>query len=271
MNRIIWIVLLIVLVFAACKNGVQPDLLTFLGITETDENGDIIGNFDRDDWVYADIFFQNAVQINPHTEIRFSASAIGEEVTQVLHFKNYIQNTLTLTFSDLEPPFSADKAGFTLIPGGTDSVTVEFTLPDTVETPFDTLFTIFCSSNESVDFELRGVWIKPPDVPPDTTAVGVELVERVPLNYAFPAAYPNPASDSTWFRFSLPERTPVSLQIINNRNETAKVLVSGLYEAGSHGVKWDLKDESQVRVPSGIYRAAIQAGTFTAYGDIRVE
>ena len=253
--------------YTGCEKSTAPevDSLKFSGITETDENGTLIGNFDRDDWSFPNIFFNNAIQINPHTSIGFVATQINQQITIHIKFKNFSSDIFQLSFSQPGPPFYLDKSELLLVAGSVDSITASFILPDTSNVIIEDILSIQAQSKEKIDFTLKGIWENPNEV------VGVEIVSPV-IKYSFLPAYPNPAQDSITFRFvNIVQVAYVNLNIIDINESVIKKLVDKIYSVGDYTVKWDLKNDNDVRVDAGLYRARIYIDDFISHGDIMIE
>ncbi|MBN1543464.1 VCBS repeat-containing protein [candidate division KSB1 bacterium] len=69
--------------------------------------------------------------------------------------------------------------------------------------------------------------------------------------------YPNPFNPTTTLRFSVPERSTVSLRIFSVRGVQVRTLISGRLEPGNHSVLWDAHDDAGMPVPSGLYCAVL--------------
>jgi flagellar hook assembly protein FlgD len=52
----------------------------------------------------------------------------------------------------------------------------------------------------------------------------------------------------------------VTLKIYNSVGQLVRTLVSGDYEAGTHKVIWDARNDSGVQMTSGVYLAVFKAG-----------
>jgi hypothetical protein len=100
-----------------------------------------------------------------------------------------------------------------------------------------------------------------------TDAVRVEVVstgtvsERSGLftTYFLSQNYPNPFNPSTTIRYVLPQKSRVTLSVINTLGQEVANLVNGEYEAGFHETTFDASGLS-----SGVYFYRIQAGEFVA-------
>lgn len=64
---------------------------------------------------------------------------------------------------------------------------------------------------------------------------------------------PNPFSDGTRITISVSEKTNLILTVCNINGQIIRVLASGDFSDGNHTIKWDGKDESGRKAPSGIY------------------
>ena len=68
--------------------------------------------------------------------------------------------------------------------------------------------------------------------------------------------YPNPFGDQTIVRFSLSDRTHVSLRVINMLGQHVATLANGRFEPGWHEVNFDATG-----LPRGVYFVQIDAGS----------
>ena len=62
---------------------------------------------------------------------------------------------------------------------------------------------------------------------------------------------PNPFNPATEIRFDLAERGSIRLEVYNVTGRRVRTLVKGTWNAGSHAVVWDGRDDSGRRVPAG--------------------
>lgn len=257
--------ILILFTIISCESTTEPvnNDGSFTGITETDEYGDLIGNFDFDDWTLPNRFFGNKVEIKPNTNIRFSINYIGGEGISYIKFENFYTREYKLDFSEPSSPFSINRSSLDLPPFGRDSLRVSFILPDTTTPSFVDSLVITNQYNETVGIRLSGSW----DDPNDNLIPGPGLN----ITYTFLPAYPNPATDSTILSFTNIELDTVNLMIIDKDENIVKILINSQPKsAGYYQVLWDLLDESGIRVVPAIYRAVLDIGTFHSHGDILV-
>jgi hypothetical protein len=84
-----------------------------------------------------------------------------------------------------------------------------------------------------------------------------------PLTYALTQNYPNPFNPSTTINFQLPKDEFVELKIYNRIGQEVRTLVNSGYQAGSHKVVWDGKNNRGRSVASGMYIYKIKAGKYT--------
>jgi hypothetical protein len=69
--------------------------------------------------------------------------------------------------------------------------------------------------------------------------------------------YPNPFNPSTTFRFDLPQRTNVTLQIFDLEGRSVATIIDGMMESGPQEVQFDASG-----LASGIYLYTLRTGTF---------
>ena len=78
-----------------------------------------------------------------------------------------------------------------------------------------------------------------------------------PNDYDLSQNHPNPFNSKTGIKFTIPQRTYVSLIIYNLLGNEIDILVNEEKAAGIYNINWDAKD-----LPSGIYLYRIEAGEF---------
>lgn len=78
-------------------------------------------------------------------------------------------------------------------------------------------------------------------------------VEALPKKFALHQNYPNPFNPSTTISFDLPRDMDVTLKIYNVLGEEVRTLTTDFYQAGTHQVVWDGKDNFGNALSSGLY------------------
>jgi len=86
--------------------------------------------------------------------------------------------------------------------------------------------------------------------------------ERVVGGYELVQNYPNPFNPTTHIDFNLPVRGLVRLCVFNTSGQRIAVLADQEFDAGSHSVIWNAKNNYGIPVPSGIYYASMECGSF---------
>ena len=82
--------------------------------------------------------------------------------------------------------------------------------------------------------------------------VGTDL--SIPLRFELAQNFPNPFDPITTIRFGLPEKSPVSLVVYSvTGREIVRLLADTERRAGYHTVVWDGRDNSGLRVATGVY------------------
>ena len=71
--------------------------------------------------------------------------------------------------------------------------------------------------------------------------------------------YPNPFNPTTWFRFTIPVTSQVTLTIIDQLGRTVATVVNREYRPGSYESAWDAEG-----VSGGVYFYSLRAGSYTA-------
>ncbi|MGQ0720724.1 MAG: FlgD immunoglobulin-like domain containing protein [Candidatus Eiseniibacteriota bacterium] len=90
------------------------------------------------------------------------------------------------------------------------------------------------------------------DAPPPAVAL--------PSSFALHAPRPNPTSQGTMIRFDLPRPEHVRLVVYDVAGRVVRTLVDRPEEAGFRTVIWDGRDGAGLRVGSGVYFYALEAG-----------
>ena len=88
------------------------------------------------------------------------------------------------------------------------------------------------------------------------TAVGSSPSE-VPSDYFITKNYPNPFNAATTIEYSLPEASPVRIDIYDELGRQVRSLTESNQSAGMHRITWNAADYA-----SGMYFYNIQAGKF---------
>ena len=86
---------------------------------------------------------------------------------------------------------------------------------------------------------------------------GTKSIHYIPTPDVFSvsAAYPNPFNPSTTIEFTLPQDSPVALEVYNFKGQLVTTLIDQKIHAGYHHIVWDAKD-----LGSGIYFIKLVAG-----------
>ncbi|MGE5365164.1 MAG: T9SS type A sorting domain-containing protein [Bacteroidota bacterium] len=87
----------------------------------------------------------------------------------------------------------------------------------------------------------------------------VEVANNIVEKFELAQNYPNPFNPSTKIKFSLPEKSAVSLRVFNSLGQEVSTLVNGEMEAGTHEASFNASG-----LPSGIYVCKISAGKYSA-------
>lgn len=73
--------------------------------------------------------------------------------------------------------------------------------------------------------------------------------------------YPNPFNPETTVEYTLPQRGDVQVAVYNLLGQQVRMLASGIQESGRYQVRWDGRDGTGQKAPSGIYLLRIQSGS----------
>jgi hypothetical protein len=94
---------------------------------------------------------------------------------------------------------------------------------------------------------------------PVQVSTTTDVEEQQPAEFALEQNYPNPFNPSTTIRYSLPQRSQVTLSVFNTLGQEVAILANGEQEAGYHEIHFDASNLAR-----GVYFYRIQAGDFVA-------
>lgn len=119
----------------------------------------------------------------------------------------------------------------------------------------DCMYTIFGNGDtndltESELWYLSGVTFQ-------VTSVDDQIAH--PSKFELEQNYPNPFNPATTIRFTIPEKSLVTLKVYDMLGREVSTLVNDVKNAGTHTVKFSAQD-----LPSGMYLYTITAGNYTA-------
>lgn len=110
----------------------------------------------------------------------------------------------------------------------------------------------YLAQTASVTVEAGGVTFLDRSLTPVSTEA--ELPERfVPSQTDLLQNYPNPFNPETMIRFDLPQRSHITVEVLDVLGRTVKVLVDGATDPGRHVVTWDGKNREGDNAASGVY------------------
>jgi parallel beta-helix repeat protein len=104
--------------------------------------------------------------------------------------------------------------------------------------------------------ETRGFTVQSPSA--------VSSRDLIPGRFGLAAPYPNPFNPAATVEFGLPVRAEVRLDVYDILGKRVRGLVRGTLPPGTHAVSWDGRDDSGVKMSSGLYFVRIKAGNFSA-------
>jgi hypothetical protein len=151
---------------------------------------------------------------------------------------------------------------------GSSSATPFFRMPVDIRIvggTHDTTLTVFPgASGETFMFDVSFL---PADVQidPDKWILRDVVTPDAVLPEAFALAqnYPNPFNPGTALSFSLPHRSDVALTVYDPLGREIALLIRGVFEAGTHSVRWEGTDAGGKRVATGTYFYRLTAGAYT--------
>ena len=239
------------------------DLNNFVGITETDEDGELIGNIDDDDWIIdtrENTQNSRSVIISSFTAIYSNGSPIINWVTQS-ESDNIGWNVYR---SDSNNFGQAQILNLNTIPGnGTTSEPYFYSFTDEYEVQENSTYWYWLESiSGSGETESFG--------PVSLTILDGEIPE-LPNQYQFGPAFPNP-TNVNWcdIPIAISENNIGYLIIISQNGD---ILHSNNFEQGTYTYDWDCTDEFGNDIESGqIYRFIFHVeDEVHSHGDVLVE
>ncbi len=87
-------------------------------------------------------------------------------------------------------------------------------------------------------------------------------INNFPKEFTVFQNYPNPFNPSTTIRFTIPERSTVTLEIYDGLGRLVKTLVNGTREAGKYSVTWNGRNSINKTAAAGIYLYRLKADDF---------
>lgn len=255
--KIVKLIILVVIlsVLFSCKTSTEPEK-TYHGITETDKSGRFTGNIDTSDWSaasYDNVYFAKNLWINPGKNIYMTAYELGLTEHEEIRIFNYGKSSVNINLS-IDDPFVCISQSTSIAKQTLGSIIVMYTPEDSLSHQ-DSLFINLSNS--------------------ETCAINVEVMYhgwiamlRPYSPHIFYPSYPNPTSGIITFSFYLKEPQSVTLNIKNESGTIIKNVLSVFnMRQGKHSVNWNLNEDG---IKPGIYRASLESGGLTTYGDIQV-
>ncbi|MCU7492316.1 MAG: T9SS type A sorting domain-containing protein [Ignavibacteria bacterium] len=95
-----------------------------------------------------------------------------------------------------------------------------------------------------------------------STVTAVQKKSIIADNYSLEQNYPNPFNPTTTIRYSIPERSVVTLKIYDMLGREVKTLISTEQNQGVYEVTWNGENNYGTKVSSGIYIYRVEAGRF---------
>jgi len=92
----------------------------------------------------------------------------------------------------------------------------------------------------------------------------ISITAPVPVHFELFPNYPNPFNNATVFKYQIPTKTHVVIEIFNLLGRKIKTIVDETKDAGFYTVSWDGFDNQGLPVVSGIYFYHMSANSFKA-------
>ena len=82
--------------------------------------------------------------------------------------------------------------------------------------------------------------------------------------------YPNPANGSTVIRYSLPEKSNITIQVFDILGREVVTLFDNIQSQGYHEVNWNFYQNENIPISSGLYFVKLNTADFTQTEKIMV-
>ncbi|MBN2543821.1 T9SS type A sorting domain-containing protein [bacterium] len=99
---------------------------------------------------------------------------------------------------------------------------------------------------------------------------GIDEPAEKPLTYSLGIPYPNPSNISTYIEYSIPEKTPVKMEIYNILGKKIVTLLDDVVTPGKHKTLWDGIDQNGKEIPSGIYFYRFETQKFKKFRKVLI-
>jgi hypothetical protein len=97
------------------------------------------------------------------------------------------------------------------------------------------------------------------NAPISVTLNGEGIVNSVKVTssegFSLDQSYPNPTQGNTWFTYSTPRETEISVKLVDMTGKLIRTLITGRVSDGLHTVNFDARD-----LPSGTYVYVLESG-----------
>ncbi|MBC8213370.1 MAG: tandem-95 repeat protein [Candidatus Marinimicrobia bacterium] len=96
------------------------------------------------------------------------------------------------------------------------------------------------------------------------------ITEPIPDEYSLISVYPNPANGSTVIRYSLPEKSNITIQVFDILGREVVTLFDNIQSQGYHEVNWNFYQNENIPISSGLYFVKLNTADFTQTEKIMV-
>ncbi len=133
----------------------------------------------------------------------------------------------------------------------------------TSDVPDTAFITISMIGPGGPDYHLGSVMVVD-DISYSLVATSVkERKDQRPVDFGL-QNHPNPFNPSTTISYTLPQSSPVRLQVFNLLGQPVRTLAEGEQAAGPHSVPWDGTDDQGRILSSGVYFYRLQSKNYSA-------
>jgi hypothetical protein len=150
--------------------------------------------------------------------------------------------------------FSVSDSGWVQVP---DTIGVTITHPDQIAAEDSARVIFYAYNDQDVFAGTAEVLVYDPN-----TVVDVQdpTNQDLPTSIEITQNYPNPFNPVTSIEYSLPVRSPVTIEIFNMLGQKVRTLVNDTKSAGSYRIEWNASDDSGKPVSTGVYLYRFSAG-----------
>jgi hypothetical protein len=191
----------------------------------------------------------------------FSNEPKIENFSDKVKVSSYIASSYPIDQNSIKLYYSTDGKSYTSISmnqetkiDDTNSGLYSATIPKQSGT---TIFYYYFSATDT-----KGTRKHPFNAPDKNFILNNNEIVTLPNNYILYQNYPNPFNSTTQIKFSVPNKSKVTLKIYNILGQNVKTLIDRVLEPNQYTVNWNGRDENKNICGSGLYFYCLEGEGF---------